>query len=62
MAEVGIVPKGEGIELMVDHQIQPKSVGAGLLANPVQTPLAQWLKVLVGLQLTGEGAWPRKRA
>jgi hypothetical protein len=41
MAEVGIVPKGEGIELMVDHQIQPKSVGAGLLANPVQTPLAQ---------------------
>ncbi|KGF63525.1 hypothetical protein LT42_16555 [Pseudomonas lutea] len=62
MAEVGIVPKGEGIELMVDHQIRPESVGAGLLANPVQTPLAQWLKVLVGLQLTGEGAWPRERA
>ena len=55
MADVGIVPKGEGIELMVDHQIQPESVGAGLLANPVQTPQAQWLKVFVDLQLTGKG-------
>jgi len=62
MAEVGIVPKGEGIELMMDHQIQPKSVGAGLLANLVQTPLAQWLKVLVGLHLTGAGSWSRERA
>jgi hypothetical protein len=55
MAEVGIVPKGEGIELMVDHQIQPESVGAGSLANPVQTPLAQRPKVFVRLQLTGKG-------
>ena len=54
MADAGIVPKGEWIELIMD-QIQPESVGAGLLANPVQTPQAQWLKVFVGLQLTGKG-------